>query len=73
MNLEKSIQERFVNSFSRLLVNPKRSLERMVGLPYYKFRVGDYRAIIKLNESEKIIYIMKAGHRKNIYKNLNFE
>lgn len=70
--LEKPVQERIVHALNRLLVNPKRSLESLVGLPYYKFRAGDYRLIIKLDESEKIIYIMKTGHRKNVYKNFNF-
>lgn len=72
IKLDKTIQERIIRSLDRLLVNPKRSLERMVSLPYYKFRVGDYRLLIKLNEQDKIIYIMKADHRKNVYKDLNF-
>jgi len=70
--LEKTIQERIIRSLNRLLISPKRDLERLVGLHYYKFRVGDYRLIIKLDEQEEVIFIMKAGHRKNIYKNLNF-
>ena len=36
----------------------------------YKFRVGQYRIIYKINTVEKTIYILRCRHRKNVYNNL---
>ncbi len=70
LKLDKQVQERIIRAFTKLLINPKRNLEKLVGLPYYKLRISDYRLIIKLDEQNQIINIMKVGHRKNIYKEL---
>lgn len=34
----------------------------------YKLKVGAYRVIYKLNQSEKVIIVHKIGHRRDIYK-----
>lgn len=34
----------------------------------FSYRVGIYRIIYKVNENDKVIYILTAGHRSNIYK-----
>ncbi len=34
----------------------------------YRFRVGDYRLIADVNIENKIIKIMRIGHRREIYK-----
>ena len=36
----------------------------------YKFRIGQYRIIYKINTAEKTIYILRCRHRKNVYDNL---
>lgn len=36
-----------------------------------RYRVGDYRIICYLDSNEKIITIMKIGHRKEVYRNIN--
>ncbi|HEY9701196.1 MAG TPA: type II toxin-antitoxin system RelE/ParE family toxin [Allocoleopsis sp.] len=36
---------------------------------FYKLRIGDYRVIYELDTEEKIIYIIRIGHRRNIYDN----
>lgn len=38
--------------------------------PLYRYRVGDYRIIYLLRESELLILILRAGHRKEIYRNV---
>jgi len=37
-------------------------------MPGFKLRVGDYRAIVDVDNSAKVINVLKVGHRKNIYK-----
>jgi len=48
--------------------DPLRYIERLKGSYLWKLRVGDYRVIIMVNTGDKIINILKVGHRKNIYK-----
>ncbi len=32
-----------------------------------KLRVGNYRAIYKINRENEILYVLKTGHRRDIY------
>lgn len=34
---------------------------------YWIYRVGDYRLICDINDSEIIITVVRIGHRKDIY------
>ena len=34
---------------------------------FYKLRVGDYRAIYKLNRDEQMIVLYFVGHRRDVY------
>ncbi len=34
---------------------------------YWRYRWGDYRVIYKIVEHEILIYILRIGHRKDIY------
>jgi addiction module toxin, RelE/StbE family len=33
----------------------------------YRLRIGDYRIIYSINRKEIIIFVVKIGHRKNVY------
>ena len=35
---------------------------------YWRYRVGDYRIICKIQEDRIIILVLSIGHRKEIYK-----
>lgn len=34
----------------------------------WRYRYGDYRVIVKINDNECIILAVEVGHRKDIYK-----
>lgn len=34
----------------------------------FRIRVGDYRILFDIDESRKIIIILRVGHRKDIYR-----
>ena len=34
----------------------------------YSYKVGVYRVIYKINEKDKVVYIINAGHRATIYQ-----
>lgn len=33
----------------------------------YRLRVGDYRVLFDVCPDEKVIYVLKIGHRKEVY------
>lgn len=51
--------------------NPKNKALQMRGnmKEFYRFRIGDYRAICKFENETLIILVLKIGHRKKIYLN----
>ena len=57
-----------LNSLDKLRIRPEHFLVRLVGEISYKFRVGDYRLIVDLNNNQLSVLVIKIGHRKNIYK-----
>ncbi|MBS3099985.1 type II toxin-antitoxin system RelE/ParE family toxin [Candidatus Pacearchaeota archaeon] len=66
--LDKIEQERIAKKLNFLEDNPylgKPLIGKLSGL--WSLRIGDYRAIYRLNNEELIILILKIGHRKNIY------
>ncbi len=64
--LENDIQNRIIKVLERIKVRPHPFVKRLVGLPYYSLRVGDYKVILTIRE--QIIFIVELGHRKNIYE-----
>lgn len=35
---------------------------------YWRYRIGQYRILVDINEKKLIILVISVGHRKNIYK-----
>ena len=66
--LEKEIKERIWNKLQLCKEEPFRFLEHLTEIDGFKLRVGDYRAIIDVDNSSKTIKVLKVGHRKNIYE-----
>jgi len=65
--LEPQIKERIWNKLQQCKENPFRFLEHLEEIDGFKLRVGDYRAIVDVDNSTKTINVLKVGHRKNIY------
>lgn len=44
--------------------------KHMIGVAptQYRIRTGDYRIIYNVDTKKKLIYILKVGHRKDIYR-----
>ena len=62
---------RFLYDRIRPLEDPKSIGEALKGPElgkYWKYRVGDYRVICQLKESEITIIVIRIGHRKDIYR-----
>ena len=37
-------------------------------LAEFRIRVGDYRILYDVYESDRVVYILRVGHRKDIYR-----
>ncbi|MEK6951408.1 MAG: type II toxin-antitoxin system RelE/ParE family toxin [Nanoarchaeota archaeon] len=66
--LSKEIQERVVTSLERCRIRPHDHVKKLVGVPYFSLRVGDYRLIMNIDEGNLRIFVIEIGHRKNIYE-----
>lgn len=56
------------------LVNnlPSAKITKMKGdNPFHKVRSGNYRIIYEIHENKLVILVVKVGHRKDVYKNIN--
>jgi mRNA interferase RelE/StbE len=61
------LSKRIVDKIESLSENPHRTAERCEGYPWYHQRVGAYRAVLKIDDSELLISVLKVGPRKKVY------
>ena len=66
--LPKEIRTRILQVLERIKIRPYHFIKRKEGTPYFILRIGDYRAILDIQDNKLIIYVIEIGHRKNIYK-----
>ncbi|MGM5481515.1 MAG: type II toxin-antitoxin system RelE family toxin [Nanobdellota archaeon] len=66
--LHKEDQKRIVSALERCRVRPHHHVTKLVASPYFRLRIGKYRAIVDIDNGRLIIIVLEVGHRKNIYK-----
>ncbi len=64
--LDEGIKRRVKVKFSDLAEDPFRFLKHYEG-DYYKFRIGDFRALIRLDFDRRIIFVDVFDKRGRIY------
>jgi mRNA interferase RelE/StbE len=66
--LEEKIRRRIAKTLLRYSEDPFKYAEKLTDsrLGSYRFRIGDYRIIFDLEESD--ISVLRVGHRKEIYR-----
>lgn len=65
--LDKETQSRIISALERIRIRPHSFVKRLVGSPYFRLRVGDYRVILDIQNDKLIIFVIEVGHRKNVY------
>lgn len=66
--LPEKIQEAVIESFRELKDEPymgKKLSRELSGR--YSYRISVYRVVYKINEKDKIVEILSAGHRSRVY------
>jgi mRNA interferase RelE/StbE len=68
--LEEKTRKRIGNALLRYSENPLNYSEKLTDsrLGNYRFRIGDYRVIFDLEETD--IAVLRVGHRKEIYRKI---
>ncbi|MBQ6435447.1 MAG: type II toxin-antitoxin system RelE/ParE family toxin [Synergistaceae bacterium] len=73
LKLDKTIRKRIENFVERLseLPSPRMRGEALTGnlSEFWKYRVGDYRLICRIQDDKLIVLVVTVGHRSRIYKN----
>ena len=65
--LDRAVSKRILSRVQDLETDPLRSLRKLVGVPYYRLRVGDYRVIVEVTQGKLLVLVLKVGHRSQIY------
>lgn len=67
--LEKKDKERIWNKLQKCKENPFHFLEHLEDINGFKLRIGDYRLIVDVDNNNQILYVLKIGHRRDVYNN----
>ena len=65
--LDNNLQRGILDVLNRIRIRPHHFIKRLVGSPYFRLRVGDYRIILDIQNDKLVIVVVELGHRKNIY------
>lgn len=69
--MPRNISKRIDAELESIAENPakyKGDWKRLQGSPFWRLRVGEWRAICEIVKNELIIYVLKIGTRGDIYK-----
>ena len=65
--LSKIHASRIIDKLESVRDNPYRYVEGCEGYPYFHQRIGNYRVILDLNDTDRVIEVLKVGPRKKVY------
>jgi mRNA interferase RelE/StbE len=69
--LDPNVQDRILNRLKKLETNPipkdSKFIGRLEGDKIFRYRIGDFRALYKVKEQDKIVLIAKIDKRPRIY------
>ena len=61
--------KRLVKVIEQLSSNPRPyGSKKLIGQNKYRIKLGDYRMLYTIDDANRVIRILKIGHRKDIYR-----
>ena len=71
-DIEEGAIVRIISELEKFLNNPSSvDFRKLKGYDYHRITVDDYRLIINIDEDLRQVIIVRIGHRKDVYKNLD--
>ncbi len=62
-------RERCITAMRSLAQDPRpRCCEKLSTQERYRIRVGDYRVIYEVRDAQLIVWVVKVGHRRDVYR-----
>ena len=62
-------RKRIVTKIQSLASDPRPpGAEKLSGQEKYRLRQGDYRVLYSVDDSRKLVVIVKIGHRRDVYR-----
>ena len=67
--IPKADLQRITERINELAAAPRPSgSEKLAGQDSYRIRQGDYRVVYTINNDERLVEIIKIGHRREVYR-----
>ena len=68
-SIPKNDRKKILQRIESLAVDPRpKGCEKLTGQNKYRIRQGDYRIIYTIFDKELTVWVVKVGHRKDIYR-----
>ena len=61
------LRRRIRDRLRELVSSTKETGQRLKYSPFWRLRIGDYRAIYEVDEEKKTVIILFIGHRREVY------
>ena len=69
MAIPKNELKKIIKRIGELTENPRpQNCEKLTGQDRYRLRQGNYRIVYSIQDNELTIWVVKVGHRKDIYR-----
>ena len=63
------LRDRIRDAVDRLADDPRpRGAEKLAGRDDYRVRVGDYRIVYAVDDSERLVLVARIAHRREVYR-----
>ncbi|HSB57680.1 MAG TPA: type II toxin-antitoxin system RelE/ParE family toxin [Nitrosopumilaceae archaeon] len=66
--LDRQTAKRIDKKLREISNDPFLYVTKLVGLEFYKLRVGNYRVLMTIQQNNLIIMVVEISHRSNVYK-----
>lgn len=67
--LSNALFERLTAKLAALAADPRpHGCEKLAGLEAYRIRVGDYRVLYEIDDTRRIVVVVRIRHRRDVYK-----
>ena len=67
--LPRGVRAKITERIVSLADNPRPfGSKKLVGLPHYRLRQGDYRIVYGIDDRLRVVDVVHVGHRREIYR-----